>query len=69
MSIMNSFTEKLKASNPAICQILCEQEKHKWEITKGVHYKTVNDTSSYEVSFKRNINLKNDIVCPPGVKF
>lgn len=66
---MNSFVERLKVDNPTISQILGEQEKRKWEITKGIHYKTVSNTSSLNVSLHKNINLKNEIVCPHGVKF
>lgn len=66
---MNKYVEHLKAKNPMINRILCEQEKHKWEITQGARYKTVSDTSAYEMSFEKFANLKNNTVCPHGVKF
>ena len=47
---MNKYVEHLKAKNPMINRVLCEQEKCKWEITQGVRYKTVSDTSAYEMS-------------------
>ena len=43
---MNRIIENLKVNNPAIYQILQEQEKQKWEITSGTRYKTVSDTVS-----------------------
>ena len=46
ITAMNRIIENLKVNNPAIYQILQEQEKQKWEITSGTRYKTVSDTVS-----------------------
>ena len=48
---MNRIIENLKVNNPAIYQILQEQEKQKWEITSGTRYKTVSDTVSANSHF------------------
>lgn len=69
MNMMNSYLEELKARNPMISRILCEQEKCKWEITRGARYETVSDTSAYELSLEKSSSFKNDAVCPRGVKF
>lgn len=66
---METYVEKLKAKNPMINQILCEQERHKWEITRGSRYKTVSDTSAYRESFEKFANFKTNTVCPLGVKY
>lgn len=66
---MNKYVEHLKAKNPMINRVLCEQEKCKWEITQGARYKTVSDTSAHEMSCEKFTNLKNNIICPHGVKF
>ena len=66
---MNKYVEHLKAKNPMINRVLCEQEKCKWEITQDARFKTVSDTSAYEMSCEKFTNLKNNIICPHGVKF
>ena len=46
ITAMNRIIENLKVNNPAIYQILQEQEKQNSEITSGTRYKTVSDTFS-----------------------
>ena len=66
---MNRIIENLKVNNPAIYQILQEQEKHKCEITSGTRYKTVIDTVSANSSIEYNIKSKPNQLCQHGVKY
>ena len=60
ITAMNRIIENLKVNNPAIYQILQEQEKQKWEITSGTRYKTVSDTVSANSSIEYNIKYKQN---------
>ena len=57
ITAMNRIIENLKVNNPAIYQILQEQEKQKWEITSGTRYKTVSDTVSAILQLNITLNL------------
>lgn len=54
---MNRIIENLKVNNPAIYQILQEQEKQKWEITSGTRYKTVSDTVSANSPYVSTVSI------------
>ena len=69
ITAMNRIIENLKVNNPAIYQILQEQEKQKWEITSGTRYKTVSDTVSANSSIEYNIKSKPNQLCQHGVKY
>ena len=61
ITAMNRIIENLKVNNPAIYQILQEQEKQKWEITSGTRYKTVSDTVSAN-TFLNYLNIQTEIL-------
>ena len=69
ITAINRIIENLKVNNPAIYQILQEQEKQKWEITSGTRYKTVSDTVSANSSIEYNIKSKPNQLCQHGVKY